>query len=283
MGKNPHVVNPDRLPRVFSFLPSSRETGVGAKDLRETYDMIVSLDAPTLDRLGDLPTAWPANAVRANIDHHAANEKFMSLNWVDASYSSTGEMILDLADSAGWRVPPAAATALYVAVITDTNRFTLPNTTRETFVAAARLVQLGAAHVEAAERLYYGDPLGLIRLRGMCLESLHLALDGKVAVANLTREMFAGTATDSMDTQEFAEIPRSVHGITVAVLLREMEGGQTKVSLRGRQDFDVERIARRFGGGGHPQAAGIVMDGTLREVEDKLVAAISAVLKEKGS
>lgn len=282
MGKHPHVVNGDRLPRVYSFLPSSREMGARAKDLRDGYDLIIALDSSSLERIGDLPAAWPSGVARVNIDHHASNDRFMSLNWVDASYSSTGEMILDLADAAGWKVSPAAATALYVAVVTDTNRFTLPNTTRETLSAAARLVDLGAAHVEVSERLYYDQPLGLTRLRGLCLESLHVAIGGKVAVANLTREMFAATGTDSLDTQEFAEIPRSVEGVVAGVLLREMEHGQIKVSLRGRQGFDVESIARKFAGGGHPQAAGIVMAGTLSEVEQKVLAAIDDTLKEKG-
>jgi phosphoesterase RecJ-like protein len=181
---------------------------------------------------------------------------------------------------ARWRVSPAAATALYVAVITDTNRFTLPNTTRETLSAAARLVELGASHVEASDRLYYDQPLDLTRLHGLCLDSLHLAANGKVAIAALTHAMFAATDTDAADTQEFADIPRSVEGVTVGVLLREMADQQVKISLRSRRDFDVERIAKKFGGGGHPQAAGIVMAGTLSSVEQQIVAEIEAALQE---
>ena len=282
MGKNPHVVNGEKLPHVYSFLPSSSEMGAGAKDLRDDYDLIVALDTPTLERLGDLPPAWPRNVPGVNVDHHASNERFMGVNWIDAGYSSAGEMILDLAETSGWKVSPEAATALYVAVITDTNRFTLPNAAKETFSAAERLVDLGAAHVEAAERLYYDQPLGLTRLRGMCLKSLRPVLGGKVAVAELTREMFAATGSDSLDAQEFAEIPRSVQGVTAGVLLREMANGQVKVSLRGRQDFDVEQVARKLGGGGHPQAAGIVMDGSMKDVEARVLAEIErALLKER--
>jgi phosphoesterase RecJ-like protein len=59
--------------------------------------------------------------------------------------------------------------------------------------------------------------------------------------------------------------------------LRE-RAGQVKVSLRGKGDVDVQRIAARFGGGGHPNAAGFSVAGALEAVTRDVLAAVLEVV-----
>ena len=283
LGKSPCVVNEDVVPHTFRFLPSCDEIACGADEVGPGHDLVVVVDAPHFGRLGALPRKFPPGVTRLNIDHHASNERYLDINWVDARYSSAGEMLLELAETANWPIPPSAATCLYVALITDTNRFTLPHTTSESLNAAARLVQRGARHVEVAEKLYYGESFGLMKLKGLTLATLRLALDGRVATARVTLDMFCATGTNALDTHEFAELPRMVGGAVIGVLLREMSGGKVKVSLRCRKGYEVESVARKFGGGGHPEAAGCVVDGTLDEVEGKVLAELARTLKATGT
>jgi phosphoesterase RecJ-like protein len=281
MGKSPRVVNEGPVPHAYAFLSSNLPIGISADDMGKGYDLVAVVDCPNFERLGSLPKKWLPGVQRLNIDHHASNELYLDVNWVDAQCSSVGEMLLDLAEEEGWPVSPEAATALYVAIITDTDRFTLPHVTGRSFDAAARLIGLGASHGMVAEKLYYGEPLGIARLKGLCLGTLRLAVGGKVGVARLTRQMFQQTGTNAVDTHEFAALPRSLEGVTVGVLLREMDEGQIKVSLRSRLSFNVEAVAGRFGGGGHPQAAGCVIAGTMDEVEEKVLCELARTLEEK--
>jgi len=281
LGKRPAVVNPGRIPHLFAFLPGAASAGEGPGAIPDDCDLVVSLDTPGLARLGAVGERLPPGVRRVNVDHHASNEHYADVNWVDPSRSSVGEMLYVLAEEACWTVGPEAATALYVAVLTDTDRFTLPNATPESLRAAAALIEAGAAHLEAAERLYRRMPLGLAHLKGQTLAAVRPALDGRVAVARMTEEMFQRTGTDPLDTQTFSEIPRNIEGAVVGVLFREMPGGRVKVSLRGRAGTNVEQVARAFGGGGHREAAGCIVEGALDEVERRVIEQLAKTLAGK--
>jgi bifunctional oligoribonuclease and PAP phosphatase NrnA len=278
MNKAPVVANGGPVPRAFLFLPGANRVVTDPAALGEDYDLLVVLDSPNMGRLEGIAERWPKGLRGLNIDHHATNDRYLDVNWIDGAASSTGEMLFDLAVEAGWTVPVPAATSLYVAIITDTNRFTLPHTSSHCLADAAQLIDLGAAHVDAAEHLYYSMHPGLARLRGMCLATIRLRGGGRVATARLTLDMFRQTGTEPQDTQEFAEIPRSVEGVVAGALLREMEDRKVKISLRCRDGYDVESVAQRFGGGGHMQAAGATAEGNLDNVEQAVVAEIELMI-----
>jgi phosphoesterase RecJ-like protein len=107
--------------------------------------------------------------------------------------------------------------------------------------------------------------------------------DKRIASIWLTREMLKEAHTPSIDTQDFPDIPISVEGVEVGVLLRELgEPNKVKVSLRSRDGVDVNRIAQKFGGGGHQRAAGCELQGTIEEVQDIVVKEIEKALEEEG-
>jgi phosphoesterase RecJ-like protein len=132
--------------------------------------------------------------------------------------------------------------------------------------------------VLAAEKIYQEDSPALVALRAEALRTLRLYADGRIAVMRLTLDMFARTGVDPIDTQELADEPRSVRGAKVGVLLREMgPPAQVKVSLRAHDGVNIEPVARKFGGGGHRQAAGCELPGGMDEVEGKVVAELKQV------
>jgi phosphoesterase RecJ-like protein len=94
--------------------------------------------------------------------------------------------------------------------------------------------------------------------------------DGRVAWLALP----AGAVPETfVESEELVNYPRSIASVRVACLLRE-RNGQVKVSLRGKGDVDVQRIAARFGGGGHPNAAGFSVPGSLDPVVRDVLAAV---------
>ncbi len=84
-------------------------------------------------------------------------------------------------------------------------------------------------------------------------------------------------ATKDM-TEDFINFPRSLKGVEVALLFREVSPVQYRVSLRSRGGVDVARIALAFQGGGHPNAAGCTVEGTLYEVKAKVLERVQAAL-----
>ena len=280
-GLKPHVVNDSPIPQIYKFLPGAGEVATSTAELRSDYDLAIALDLPSWSRADALRKALPRNLPIVSIDHHPPIERIGDLDWVDTGKSSVGEMIYLLAVAGRWVISPEAATCLYVAILTDTGRFTFPNTTAKALHAAADLVQLGAQHILAAEKIYQETSLSLLALRTEALQNLRLHAGGKIAVMRVTEDMMTRAGVDPIDTQEMPDYPRSISGVVVGILLREMQGsGKVKVSLRSRHGVDIEPIARKLGGGGHHEAAGYETVGGMEAVEKKVVGEITQLLQQ---
>jgi len=314
LGKDPAIINDSPIPRVYKFLvrevpvrevktaeaspPGSAlesasggegaDAGGGAvlsssgKD--KGFDLVISVDTPVKDRLGKVARLFSDPTPVINIDHHppqADGGNFGTVNWVDTGKCSTGEMVYDLLRSAGWKITPRIAEALYVAIVTDTNRFTNPNTTSKTLRAAAHLIDCGADPTEIGNHLYKANTYGQLQLAARATETMKFFGGKRIATIWLTREMMKEARTPSIDTQDFPDIPASVEGVSVGVLLRELgEPNKVKVSLRSRDGVDVNRVAQKFGGGGHKGAAGCELQGTIEEVQGVVVKEIEKALEE---
>ncbi|MBM4045496.1 MAG: bifunctional oligoribonuclease/PAP phosphatase NrnA [Planctomycetes bacterium] len=280
MGKRSYVVNDGLVPKVYQFLPGAAQIETSGRAPMDV-DAVIAVDCPAIERLGKVGELVSRQRRKTgqprliNIDHHKSNTNFGDINWVDAAKSSVGEMIYDLLLAAGEQITPEVAVALYVAIITDTGRFTQRNTTPSCLHAAAKLVDLGVNPDLVGEEVYRKNSYRLLKLRSLAFDTLRLEAQGRIAVIRLTQEMFRQTQTHPIDTQEFVDIPRSIEGVNVAVLLRELdEPGKIKVSLRSGDAVDVCQIAQRFGGGGHTQAAGCEVPGTIDQAEQVILAEI---------
>lgn len=279
-GAEPHVVTNGPIPRVYQFLPGIQWVDTSVKALRGDYDLAVVLDTPTWDRVREIRDRLRDNLAFVSIDHHRPIQKMGDPEWVDSDSSSVGEMIYYLARAGRWHISPEAATCLYTAILTDTGRFTFPNTSPASLRVAADLIELGADQPTISEKVYQEESPQLLRLRGKAIEGLKLFADGKLALMSLTRAMMRQAGVEPVDTQEMAQIPRSLAGVVVGVLLREMTTpGMVKVSLRSRNGFNIEPVARAFGGGGHHEAAGCEIRGTLASVEEVVVERVTRILR----
>ncbi|MDI6761168.1 MAG: bifunctional oligoribonuclease/PAP phosphatase NrnA [Candidatus Brocadiaceae bacterium] len=312
LGKDPAIINDSPIPRVYKFLvrevpvrevktaeasppepalERSEGTDAGGGAVLSSsgedkgFDLVISVDTPVKDRLGKAVRLFSDATPIINIDHHppqADGGNFGTVNWVDTSKCSTGEMVYDLLRSAGWKITPRIAEALYVAIVTDTNRFTNPNTTAETLRVAAHLIDCGADPTEIGNHLYKANTYGQLQLAARATETMKFFGGKRIATIWLTREMMKEARTPSIDTQDFPDIPASVEGVSVGVLLRELgEPNKVKVSLRSRDGVDVNRIAQKFGGGGHKGAAGCELQGTIEEVQGVVVKEIEKALEER--
>jgi bifunctional oligoribonuclease and PAP phosphatase NrnA len=275
LGKSPHAVNDGHIPQAFRFLPGIDGVGVGVEALTYNYDAVIIVDAGAIYRLGKIGEALPRDVPLICIDHHPPEEEFPGVAWIDPARSSAGEMVYRLARESRWPIPRDAATALLMSIMTDTGRFTFSNTGADALRSAAELLDLGADHIAVTRNVYSSEPLNLIRLRGEVMDSFRLQLQDRVCVARVTLAMLEHNNVHPVDTQDFADMPRSVAGVEVGVLLREMNGGKIKISLRSNGRVDVAAVAKMFDGGGHVAAAGGEAPGTIDEVEQRVLGELA--------
>ena len=266
---------PHPAPAALGFLPGIERYAV-LPSVPGTFDVAVLTDCPNPGRTeGLIDQALAQAAVVVNIDHHPDNRRYGHLNWIDTSAAATGEMVYRLLIELGLPVTPAIATNLVTAIHTDTGSFRYSNVTPETFRIAAELVVAGAEPAAVSSAIYERRASDSLRWLGESLARVRVSEDGRVAWLGLP----AGAVPETfVESEELVNYPRSIASVRVAGLLREREG-QVKVSLRGKGDVDVQRIAARFGGGGHPNAAGFTVSGSLDAVTRDVLAAISEAMK----
>ena len=210
-----------------------------------------------------------------NIDHHPDNRGYGTVNWIDPSAAATGEMVFDLIRALGHRVSPEIALNLFTAIHTDTGSFRYSNTTPRTFRIAAELTASGADPALVSDRLYQRRAPDALGTLGEVLRRVRVSDDGRVAWLTVPR----GLASEAfLAAEDLVSYPRSIEGVEVALLLREEAGGLVKASLRGKGQVAVNRIAHRFGGGGHENAAGCTVRATLEEATTTLLGAVSMAL-----
>ena len=271
---------PHAVPEPLAFLPGASRWQIWSAAPR-AFDVIVLTDCPNDARTeGLLEGTRGAASQVLNIDHHPDNRRYGTVNWIDPSAAATGEMVFDLIRALGHRLTPEIALNLFTAIHTDTGSFRYSNTTAKTFHIAAELVASGADPALVSDQLYQRRPRGALATLGDLMRRVELSGDGRVAWLTVPR----GLASDAfLAAEDLVTYPRSIEGVEVAILLREEGGGVVKCSLRGKGRIAVNRIAQRFGGGGHPNAAGCTLGGSLDEATAALLAIVGRALDGEGS
>ncbi len=265
---------PHPAPGALGFLPGVERYGV-LRAVEGRFEVAVLTDCPNPGRTeGLIDQARAAAAVVVNIDHHPDNRRYGHVNWIDTAAAATGEMVYRLLVALGWPLTPGIATNLYTAVHTDTGSFRYSNVTPATFRIAAELVTAGADPAAVSSALYERRATDSLRWLGESLSRVRLSEDGRVAWLALPADAVPETFIESEDLVNY---PRSIASVRVACLLRA-RGAQVKVSLRGKGDVDVQRIAAKFGGGGHRNAAGFSVAGALDAVTRDVLAAVGEAL-----
>jgi len=266
---------PHPAPAALSFLPGVERYQV-LKTLEGDLDIVVLTDCPNPDRTeGLIDEARRAAHVIVNVDHHPDNRRYGTVNWIDVEAAATGEMVYRLLTALGVTLTPSIATNLFTAVHTDTGSFRYSNVTSDTFRIAAALTAAGAKPDVVSSALYERRAPDTLRLLGESLARVHVSEDGRVGWLALP----AGAVPERfIEAEELVNYPRSIATVRVACLLRELGGGRVKVSLRGKGDVDVNRIAAAFGGGGHANAAGCTVAGPLDAVTRRVLDAVGAAL-----
>jgi bifunctional oligoribonuclease and PAP phosphatase NrnA len=258
------------LPAEYSFMPLAELRRRLPDDWRER--VLLALDCANESRIGPEPEPLQGAPLVVNIDHHHDNSRFGAVNLIVPNASSTGEVLRDVFGELGVEITPEIAEALYIALVTDTGRFQYSNTTAKALRLAAELVDAGADVHRIFRGVYETVQFAKLKLLARALERATIYDGGRVVVSYLLRNDFTDIGAAEAYSEGIIDFLRAVEGADMAALIREpprSDGPARRVSLRASNDeLDVSAIARKSGGGGHPQAAGFSSDASIEEITD---------------
>ena len=281
LGKTVIAHNLDPVPEIYRFLPQNDRIKIG-KPVHGRYDGYIVLDADPA-RTGLFEKTYPAD-ILINIDHHLTNPLEWPLTWLDIAASATGEMVFKLIQELGVQIDRDIALCLYTAIFTDTGSFRYSNTTPECMRIAATLVESGADPWLVTENVYESFSFPRLKLLGTVIANMERNGTGRSAWVVVTEELFRQTGTTAEDTDNFVNFVRSAKGVEVAILFRQTGSAQYKISMRSKGRVDLSGLAQSFGGGGHKNAAGSVLDGTIEEVKKRVLGEVEkAIAAQLGS
>lgn len=269
LGKDVRVVNTSATPPHLKFLDTEglvQQFGPGEPaDAVAKAELHFIVDTSSWNQLSDVGAAMKqSSAQRVVIDHHVSADDLGAIEFKDSTREATGALIFDLAEALGWNIAPAAATALFAAIATDTGWFRFSATTGNTYRAAGRLVDLGAVPHDIFRELYERGTLARMHLVGRALGRIVLDCDGRLAYTQISWSDFTELGANSSDTEDLVNECFKIVGTKAAFIAIEQANKQVKVSFRSRTEVDVARIAEKFRGGGHKQASGATLSGPLK-------------------
>lgn len=278
MGKTAKVQVRDGFGQALHNIPGANGVDVTdhlPADYPRGFDAVFTMECPEVERTGYPVLPGPV----VNIDHHLGNTMYGEINFLDLDAPSVGEMVLQLnRKELGLPLTKEIATALYVSLATDTGFFRYHNTTLRAFQAAEELVRAGVVPGDVSLWINESSPAGAVKLLGLCLSTLELHENGRLATTLLLKRFFTEAGATPEDTEGIVNYGRTIDSVLVAALLKELDGKSTRVSLRAKPGYDVQKVAAMFGGGGHAAASGCTIPLGLDEAKAKLLSILREII-----
>jgi phosphoesterase RecJ-like protein len=280
-GHDVQAWNEDGMLAKFSFLPFSELVG-RPPEFPVDFDAVLALDTSVKNRLGSVVSSVGGSPLWICIDHHKSNEGYADLNLIDPSRPATGEILAEAFLQEGITITSGMATNLFAAISTDTGSFQYEGTGVRTFEIAAELIRRGVQVADISRSLYESQPRRRLNLLRHALVHARFTCDDRVASFSLSRADVAALGVIPEDNEGIIDNLRSVEGVQAAAFFEELAGGSVRLSLRSKDTtFDSCNLCRQFGGGGHPMASGARIQGTLAEVEERVLAAICEAIESR--
>ncbi|RPJ78354.1 MAG: bifunctional oligoribonuclease/PAP phosphatase NrnA, partial [Acidobacteria bacterium] len=259
LGKEVRVVNHDQASPPLLTFPWVEQIEI-ADRVDGEYEAVVVMECGDLARTG---VEGLERYFLINIDHHPGNAMFGDINWFDASAAACGEMVFDVLQALDVPLTREIATHIYVAILTDTGSFHYSSISPRTFDICRQTLEAGVDPVAIARNVFDSNNIGRLRLFGAVLGGVELEDSGRLATIYLDRAMARAAGGTYDDTEGLINLPLTIKEIQAVVFFKEVSHSEYRISMRSKGDIDVGDVAKRFGGGGHKNASGCTVHGTL--------------------
>ena len=271
LGKNADVIIPE-YSRLFRFLPSAEDIKVDSEI--QKYDLAISVDCANLKRLAQ--NQYFENAKKTIvIDHHGSNNMYGDLNYVNPVAPACCEILVSMSEYYEIPISKEIGTCIMTGIITDTGGFRYRGITPDTFEYTAELIRLGVDIPYIYKRAMGTKTKANFELTKRVIDRLELLEGGQVSFSYINSQDELEVNAEPGDHEGLVDIGKDIEGVKVSIFIRQKENENAyKVSLRSEDDINVSDICLLFGGGGHPRAAGALIQGNVEEVKEKLMKEI---------
>ena len=274
LNKEVDVIIPE-FSRCFNFLPGVSEI---KKEGKEQYDLAIAVDCSDTKRLNGFVNYFENAKVKIEIDHHGVNTMFADYNYVDPVAPACAQILVKVLPYWDIEITKEIGTCLLTGIITDTGGFKYSGVTSETFEFAAELVRKGVNIPYIYKRTLNTKTKANFLLTKKVIDRMELLEDGKVTFTYITIKDEEEVNAEPGDHEGLVEIGRDIEGVEVSIFVRQKEENAFKISLRSGNEVNVSDVCLMFGGGGHPRAAGGLIQGTLEQVREKILKEVKKAL-----
>ena len=263
-GKDTEVVGHDTIDNYLKFLP---DLEFYEKNYKDSYDLLLILDASEIDRIGDAQPLASNSKKTAVVDHHLGGKITSDLNIIHPEAPATCQLIFEIIERLDLPLDKKTANLLFTGIVTDTGRFMYYDTNRETFEVAGRLLDAGANKENIYSALYQNKPIDVLKFETDLIANAEFMGDRVFALASIDKVDEYGVQMG--DSEHIVNILRDLEGISISMLVKEYGNGEYKVSMRSK-GIDISKTARENGGGGHANASGFsIFDDSLESAAAK--------------
>ena len=279
LGKKVTHCSIDEISQDLKFMPGSKTIKITNK-IDKMFDCAIILESMNFERMGNIIKPAQAKFI-INIDHHLSHTDFGNINYVVPNSSSVSELIYDIFETLKIKPTKTEAENLYIGIVTDTGRFQQLNTTANSHITAAKLLECGVNSSKICKTLFSTFYLQKLKLYGLALSNINTALDGKLVYIKLSEDMFKKSKADDADTDGIINYCISVPGAVVGCILKEVAKKEIKISFRSIEKFNLLNIVKIFSGGGHKNAAGCTINADMETALKQIVKACRKQLSAK--
>jgi len=277
MSKNVEIAWNDEIPFQLTFLPYT-------SNLKRKYPKIdsntvlISLDNSTKSMINEFYPGLNKKDYKMiiNIDHHHKNTEFGDINLIIPEAASVTQILYDIFKENNIEIDIEIAECLYTGLVTDSGKFQYLNTTAHSHLVAAELISLGVNPIKVFRNVFENKPKAILDLHKLMISRTKILKNGSLICSYVLRGELKDLNLTYSSSMDFVNILRAVENVKVATVFKQQKDGTYRVSLRSSTDIDVSKIAHKFGGGGHPMAAGYHcisknINECIKQLEDKLM------------
>lgn len=272
LGKRARVSCADAFPARYSFI-----CGGYAADESFTPAFTVAVDIASLTLIGGDFKKYEGR-VDLCIDHHKSNSMYARETLLNPAAAATCEIIYEVLCGLGADLTKSVADAIFTGICTDTGCFKYSNVTARTHEIAAEMIRLGADHAKINKIIFDTKSRGLIKVEHMITETAAFYFDNRCAVIFLPHDVYERFQVTESELDGISSFPARIEGVVAGITIKETEDSAFRVSVRTASPVDASKICMAFGGGGHANAAGCTLSGTLPEVTERLLTAVEEEL-----
>lgn len=267
------VIVEEEPSEIYDFLNGYERAKVFSEYM--IYDLLIILDCHEIERIGICEPLIPTAKKIICFDHHIKSELIENADtYINTSTVSAGVIIYKMFKNEIGEFNEQSANyiaqAVYTTILNDTDNFLNQNVDEETFLICSELMKYKINPGRITELFLLNKPANEIRFVGEVLSTIETFDNDQILFMHATINMLRRNKVGHEGNSKLTRWVKGTHNVKVTVLYHQVVKNRFRISLRSNY-INVNKIAVKYGGGGHEKASGCEMKGSLEELKITLL------------